>query len=423
VGGSRLDEADRPARSLGAGADAHRVRPVWSHTEPGSIEALQVVYKVAERCNINCTYCYYFNMGEETALTRPVLASIDVTDALARWIAQGCEELRIPCAKVTFHGGEPTLIGVKAFGEACRRLRDIIEPVAAVSLSIQTNGTLLDDRWVEAFIEHGVGVGISIDGARAANDRFRLDRRGRSTFGSTEEAILRLVEAHGSGGPLPSTISVVHPGNDYRSVYRYLRTLGVKDMRFLLPDRNADDVEFVSSGAAAQYGSCLSDVFLEWLSEDNLDVQIKFVDQLLVHFRPDVAPGQVFRRPRKANQIVIARSDGTIAIDDTFIPALSWYAGTPVYSTVTSTLRRFLGDPIFREIEETSNTLPGGCTECRWRQVCRGGDLENRFSTRNGFDNPSVYCDAYKVMFQDVCDELVRNGYPVDLVTTKFGKP
>jgi uncharacterized protein len=192
-------------------------------------------------------------------------------------------------------------------------------------------------------------------------------------------------------------------------------------MSFLLPDRNADDLEFVSSGAAAQYGSCLSDIFFEWLSEDNLEVHIRFVDELLVHFQPNVSPGQVFRRPRKSNQIVIARSDGTVAIDDTFIPALSWYTATPVYSTEKSTLRTFLAEPIFREIEEASNTLPGGCTECRWRHVCRGGDLENRFSTRNGFDNPSVYCDAYKVMFQCVCDELVRNGYPLDLITGKFG--
>ncbi len=396
-------------------------RWAWNPAEPGSIEALQVVYKVAERCNINCTYCYYFNMGEETALERPARASIDVTDALARWIAQGCEDLSIPCTKVTFHGGEPTLMGVKRFGDACRRLRDIIQPAATVLLSIQTNGTLLDDQWVAAFIEHGVGVGVSIDGPQAANDRFRLDHRGRSSFRKTEQAIQRLVEAHESGGPLPSTISVLHSGNDYRGVYRYLRALGVKDMTFLLPDRNADDVEFISSGAAKQYGSCLSDIFYEWLGEDNKEVHINFVDRLLPHFRPDVAPSQVFWRPRKTNQVVIARSDGTVAIDDTFIPALSWYAGTPVYSTDKTTLREFLADPIFQEIEETGKLLPSGCTGCRWRNACRGGDLENRFSARKGFDNPSVYCDAYKVMFQYMCDELVRNGYPADLVTAKFG--
>lgn len=397
------------------------VRPAWNPAEPGSIEALQVVYKVAERCNINCTYCYYFNMGEETAFDRPSLASADVTQALARWIAQGCEELRIPYAKIAFHGGEPTLIGVRRFGEACRRLREIIEPVATVLLSIQTNGTLLDDQWMAAFAEHGVAVGVSIDGPQAANDRFRLDLHGRSSFSRTEDAIRRLVEAHGPGNPLPSTVSVMHSGNDYREVYRYLRALGVRNMTFLLPDRNADDVEFISSGAAKQYGSCLSDLFHEWFSEDDTDVHLRFVDQLLDHFRPDVAPGQAFRRPRKENQVVIARSDGTVAIDDTFIPALGWYTGTPVCSTGDTSLRNFLAEPVFLEIEETFNTLPGECAGCRWRQVCRGGDLENRFSKRNGFDNRSVYCDAYKVMYQYVCDELVRNGYPGELITAKFG--
>ncbi|MFC9767996.1 radical SAM protein [Rhodococcus jostii] len=398
-----------------------RVRRKWSPTAPESIEALQVVYKVAERCNINCAYCYYFNMGEETALARPARASIEVTDALAHWIAQGCEELKIPHVKVCFHGGEPALIGAVGFDEACRRLREIIEPVATLSLSIQTNGTLLNDRWLEAFIEHTVGVGVSIDGPKSAHDRFRLDRHRQSTFGKTEDAIRRLVDAYGSGGPLPSTISVLHTSNDYRTVYQYLRGLGVTEMNFLLPDRNADDAEFVSSGAAAEYGSCLSEIFVEWLGEDNPAVHIKFIDQMLAHFRCDIAPGQVFRRSRKSNQVVIARSDGTVAIDDTFIPALSWYAGTPVHSTTHSTLRDFLGDPIFREIEDTSSALPSGCTACRWRQVCRGGDVENRFSMRNGFDNPSVYCDAYKVMYQQVCNELVRNGYPADLIAAKFG--
>lgn len=418
-----VDEVGRLAQSSCdhlTGVTPRGARLTWSPAEPDSLEALQVVYKVAERCNINCTYCYYFNMGEETALARPALASTDVTETLARWIAQGCEELRIPRAKISFHGGEPTLMGAKRFADACRRLRDIIEPVTKVVLGIQTNGILLNDHWIAAFIEYGVSVGISIDGPQEAHDRFRLDRRGRSSFGRTEEAIRRLVEAHERGGPLPSTISVLHSDNDYRTVYQYLRALGVKDMTFLLPDRNADDIEFISSGAAKEYGACLSDIFHEWLCEDNPDVRISFVDRLLAHFRPDVAPGEVFRRARKTNQVVIARSDGTVAIDDTYVPALSWYTRTPVYHADKTTLRSFLADPIFQEVETTGNTLPDGCSPCRWRQVCRGGDLENRFSTRNGFDNPSVYCDAYKVMFQFVCDELVRNGYPADLVAEKF---
>lgn len=396
-------------------------RREWSGAEPDSIEALQVIYKIAERCNINCSYCYYFNMGEETPMGRPAYASLKVTDALARWIAQGCQELRIPRVRLSFHGGEPMLIGADAFDKACRRLREAIEPVATLALSIQTNGMFVDERWIDRFIEHRVGVGVSIDGLRGDNDRFRLDRRGHSTFYKTEQAIRRLVQAYDRGASLPSTISVLHHENDYRSIYRYLRGLGVLELSFLLPDRDANDAAFISSGIGAAYGNCLADIIREWLVEDNPQVRIKFIDQMLVHFRRGVTPGDVFKRPRKSNQIVIARSDGTVAVDDTYIPALAWYQHTPVYSMMEHTLREFLADPIFSEIERISSSLPTGCSDCRWREVCRGGDIENRFSQANGFDNPSVYCDAYKTMYQAVCDELTANGYPSELIADKFG--
>lgn len=401
-------------------ADAPVRRREWRASEPDSIDALQVVYKVAERCNINCSYCYYFHMGDETPLERPAYAPHAVTVRLAHWIAQGCEELHIPHAKIAFHGGEPAMIGAETFGKACRTLRDVIEPKTTVSLAIQTNGSLLDDRWTAKFIEHGVGVGISIDGPQGANDRFRLDKRGRSTFQGSEDAIKRLVKASADGAPLPSTISVLHHDNDYREIYHYLRDLGVEELNFLLPDRTVDDEAFRLSGKAVQYGRCLSEIFDAWLCEDNQAVRIKFIDQTLVHFQTGRLPGAVFSRGRKSNQVVIARSDGTVAIDDSYIPALDWYAEAPIYSTQDHSLRDFLDNPIFQEIERTSANTPTGCGSCRWRHMCRGGDLENRFSTRNGFDNPSIYCGAYKGLYEKVCQRLVEGGYPAHVIAAKF---
>jgi uncharacterized protein len=228
------------------------------------------------------------------------------------------------------------------------------------------------------------------------------------------------MQAYDRGGPLPSALGVLHHGNDYRAIYRYLRSLGVQELNFLLPDRDANDRDFIASGHAAAYGRCLADIFSAWLAEDNPKVRIKFIDHMLSHFRRDVWPGQVFKRPRKANQVVIARSDGTVAVDDTYIPALSWYQAAPVYSMRTHSLREFLADPVFADIERFDASLPTACGDCRWREICRGGDFENRFSDQNGFDNPSVYCEAYKVLYRSVCDELTSNGYPAELIAEKF---
>jgi uncharacterized protein len=393
----------------------------WSNSKPGSIETLQIIYKIAERCNINCSYCYYFNMGEETPKSRPAYGSTNVTEKLGNWIEQGCSELEISHACISFHGGEPTMIGLADFDTACQTLRDAVGRSVRLSLTIQTNGVLLTDAWFDLFERHGVSVGISIDGPQVANDRYRLDHRGRSTFLATEKAIRRLADRHETGGPPPSTISVVDPANDYREVYRYLRSLGVKQMRFLLPDRNRDDHAFLQSGEAARYGKVLSDLFTAWLEEDNQDIEIKFFANLLTYFRPDLDPATPRRSARKSNQVIVAHSDGTVGVDDTYIPALSWYEKAPLRAFEAGTLRDFLSDPIYPRIEEVTNSIPSACQSCRWRDICRGGDIENRYKVENEFDNPSVYCDAYKIFYTDVCDVLVDNGYPPELLTRKFG--
>ena len=393
----------------------------WRPAEPDSIECLQIVYKVVERCNINCTYCYYFNMGDHTALERPARASPTVTRQLAGWLAQGCAELKIPRVRISFHGGEPMLLRPSVFDEMCRIFREEIAPVADLAFSVQTNGTILNDQWLETFRRHQVGVGVSIDGMGADHDRHRLDHRGRSTFALTESNIKALVDsAHSDAARLPSTISVLDHSVDYRETYAYLRGLRIQSMSFLLPDRSADDKEFRSSALPAAYGDRLFELFEAWFIEDNPAIQIRFIDEALKHFRVGIPPGPISKR-RKNVQILIVRSDGTVVLDDSYIPALKWYSTAPVYAITSSTVREVLSDPVFLRIEELTRDLPRDCRSCRWREMCRGGDLENRYSCETGFDNPSVYCDTYKTFYVKLCELLQCQGYPAEEIDRRFG--
>ncbi|PRP95852.1 Anaerobic sulfatase-maturating enzyme [Enhygromyxa salina] len=398
-----------------------RARGNWNPAEPDSIECLQIVYKVAERCNINCTYCYYFNMGEDTALSRPARASVRLTEQLGDWLAHGCAELGVTRVKIAFHGGEPMLVQPAVFDKMCATLRRKVAPVAHITFSIQTNGTILNQHWVDLFRQHEVTVGVSVDGKREAHDRHRLDHAGRSTFAVTEATIRTLVDsAAGDPARLPSTISVMDHRVDYHESYTYFRELGVESMGFLLPDRNADDTEFRASGHAAKYGDRMFELFESWLAEDNPRIRIRFIDNALRHFLVGVAPGPVVR-PRKDVQVLIARSDGTVTVDDSYIPALEWYSSTAVHPIASSTVREVLSDPIFLEIESLSHELPEACRSCRWRTICRGGDLENRYTRQTGFNNPSIYCDSYKVFYAKMCDLLRQNGYPAEEIARRFG--
>lgn len=393
----------------------------WQPSVPNSIDTLQIIYKLAERCNLNCSYCYYYHLGDESALERPALVSYAGALDLANWIAQGCRELAIPNVHLSFHGGEPMLMRALEFARICDVFVRIVAPVANLHFSIQSNGTLLTEGWLEALKRYGVHVGISIDGRREDHDRFRRDHRGDTSFAATEETIKRLMVASATYPHVrPGTISVLHPSVDYHEAYRYLRGLGVRSMHFLLPDRKVDGGEAMAQGEADAIGKGLLDIFEAWLIEDDLDVQIRFISETLSQFEIG-APVIKAPRRRKSNQILVARSDNTIAIDDSLIPALELYQTVPEFPINRHNLQDVLSHPIFERLETEKSKLPDDCTGCSWIPLCGGGDLENRFSRSRGFNNSSVYCSTYKVLYRGICDLLVDNGYPLTEVRQRFG--
>lgn len=112
-----------------------------------------LVLRLTERCNLRCSYCYAarddaFDMDEQTAL-RAVELSCPAGGSL----------------RIQFTGGEPLL-----------RL-DLIEAVAAfgketgrkLTLSVQTNGTMLTADVCRRLKAVRCGVGVSLDGVGNAN--------------------------------------------------------------------------------------------------------------------------------------------------------------------------------------------------------------------------------------------------------------
>src|SRR5262249_36318817 len=205
---------------------AHRLRRVASPpsrthegTIPvGSVAALsQFIVKVASRCNLNCSYCYVYNQADATWRTRPALMSDETSDAVLARIRRNCEEGGQDKVAILFHGGEPTLIGSRRFTSMCERARERLGDMTSVELEIQTNGTRLDEDWVQVFLEHDVRVGISLDGPREVNDAARVDHKGRGSYDSVARGVALLRD----GGVPFGILSVVQLGADPLSIHRH----------------------------------------------------------------------------------------------------------------------------------------------------------------------------------------------------------
>ena len=100
-----------------------------------------------------------------------------LTIRLAKGIGDLNLEYSVP---LIWHGGEPLAYGLDHFITLIEPLEKL-RRAGKISHCIQTNGTLIDDRWCEFFKHYGFEVGVSIDGPRLLNVN-RIDWQGKKSF-------------------------------------------------------------------------------------------------------------------------------------------------------------------------------------------------------------------------------------------------
>ena len=232
---------------------------------------LDFVLKVTSRCNLNCSYCYVYNKGDETWRTRPPVMPEPVFEAALFRIRCHCMRSGQKAVRLIFHGGEPCLAGPGRLAAWCSAAREALKGVAQVSFSIQTNGTLLDQCWTEILLANNVQVSISIDGPEDVNDTFRVTHDGKGSYSAVMRGVSYLQQA---GIPL-QVLSVIQLGNDSLRIHRHFLAMGVRSINYLLPDFTHDTVASVRTlygpTPCADY---LLPILEDWWSNGSMDVKV-----------------------------------------------------------------------------------------------------------------------------------------------------
>ncbi|MFD6347369.1 radical SAM protein [Streptomyces roseolus] len=146
--------------------------------------AVSVILKLrGETCDIDCLYCY------EKRKEAPGGARIDAGQV--RRLAEIFPGRRLA---VELHGGEPLTAGREHVAEV---LRELAAQPAVVRVSMQTNGVLLDDAWLDLFDEvyPALHIGVSLDGDARGNS-WRVGYDGAPVYEKVAAA-LRLLAARG----------------------------------------------------------------------------------------------------------------------------------------------------------------------------------------------------------------------------------
>jgi uncharacterized protein len=355
-----------------------------------SVTYRQFIVKLHSRCDLSCDYCYVYTMADQRWRERPRAMSRRTIEQVASRIA---EHTTGP-VDVVLHGGEPLLVGPEHLDYCVRTLR---AAVPGARVCVQTNAVRLDDRFLALFSELGVRVGVSLDGDRAANDRHRLDPRGRSSY-DRAAAGLRLLSGPRWRGLFSGVLCTVDLRNDPVGTYQALLDFGPPTLDFLLPHGNwSAPPPGRTAGAGQPYADWLLAVFERWYAAPVRETGIRLFDSVIATLLG--GHSSVEGIGRDAVPTVVVDTGGGIERSD-----LLAASHVPAAATGLHVAR----DPFDRVPPPRLAPSPV-CEACPVFGTCGGGLLAHRWRDGVGFANPSVYCADLYALISRVRDRVAAD--------------
>jgi len=347
---------------------------------------------VGSICNLDCHYCYYLKKQQ----LYPKGGSFRMPDdILEEYIVQHIEAWPDSVIRFSWHGGEPTILGLDYFRKIVALQRKHLPSGRTVINGIQTNGTLLNEDWCRFLSEEGFTVGISLDGPREIHDRFRVTKDQKPTYEQTMRGC-QLLQQH---RVLCEILCVVNAHNVQcpTEVYRFFKRLKIQYVSFLpLVERQPDAEGGVSNRSVPSeaWGAFLCTIFDEWMAKDIGRVKVQIFEEAA-----RAAFGQehtlcIFKRT--CGGVPVVEHNGDFYSCDHFVDAehrLGNIRETPLVELLESRAQTAFG-------EAKLIGLPQYCRACEVRNMCNGGCPKDRFlQTPNGKGRLNYLCAGYRSFF------------------------
>jgi uncharacterized protein len=360
-----------------------------------------VVLQSTGFCNIDCSYCYLPDRAKPHQ--RMELATVA---AAARLIFDGAapgQEIDL-----VWHAGEPLTLPPDYYEQAIAIVEAARPEGLRVHYGIQTNGTLIDDVWVDLFERHAVTVGISLDGPRDLHDRHRKYRNGA---GSHDRVIAGIARLQARGYPF-HFIGVVTARSLSRAaeLARYYR-----GFRPTAVGLNIEELEAQNRHSSLYAGLDVAG-FERFIAE--------FLGGAAAEGEPDVVirdfqrtiSSLVSGTPEDNDQVVPLRIVNIAFNGDisTFSPELLALDAAQRSRFIFGNVHRcgaltdILADSGFRAVDAEIRRGVAACAAtCSYFQYCGGGAPVNKLSETGRLDaTETVYCKLTKQAWVDVCLRL-----------------
>jgi uncharacterized protein len=349
------------------------------------------VIKPTHICNLACKYCYVDDVRKSVMNRETLERTISETflhvsstspDALASFI---------------WHGGEP-MVAKPEFYQSVIELQEEYSGNVCYENSIQTNGTLINNNWIEFFKDNNFKISISIDGPRSIHDKNRVDHSGKGSYERVYNAI-QLVKASGLSLGVCVVISSDNR-NHVNVIYDFLVDL---DVPFnIIPMNKSGSAKNIYSDiglGADEYAEPWMKMYDRWFDANDDYIYCSdfvFKTRSIVFGKPIDCIGA----QKCATNNVSTDPAGNVYP----CASLSGEKSTCYGNINEHALSELLSTDIAKSYIDRQ--VDHQCAQCKWQHICHGGCHARSYKFFSDHNKRDYYCPSLYRIYEHIESKL-----------------
>ena len=366
----------------------------------GKMKNLNLLIKPASSsCNLRCRYCFYYDVADNREVKNYGIMNDDTLENMVKKVFDDVEY----SANFAFQGGEPTMAGIEFFEKFHKFVEKYNTKKIIVNFSLQTNGTLLNKKWLELFKKHNYLIGLSLDGNKEMHDTFRIDAKGEGTFSRVLKAAKMMKKAEVEFNILCVVNKLI--AQNGKLVYNFFRNNGFRYYQFIpCLDSLSCSEEKDYTLTAEDYGKFLDETFNLWYEDimSGKRISVRHFDnytKILLGEEPEACD-----MVGHCNMNAVLESDGSMYPCDFYV--LDEFK---VGNINESSFEELFKSEAEMRFLRTSLAVDEKCKVCRYFKICRGGCRRHKELTAEG-NYENRFCESYKYFFERNIDKMIKTA-------------
>ncbi len=358
-----------------------------------------LIKPASSSCNLRCRYCFYYDVADNREVKNYGIMNDDTLENMVKKVFEDVEY----SANFAFQGGEPTMAGIEFFEKFHKFVEKYNTKKIIVNFSLQTNGTLLNKKWLELFKKHNYLIGLSLDGNKEMHDTFRIDAKGEGTFSRVLKAAKMMKKADVEFNILCVVNKLI--AQNGKLVYNFFKNNGFRYYQFIpCLDSLSCSEEKDYTLTAEDYGKFLDETFNLWY-EDMMSgkrISVRHFDnytKIILGEEPEACD-----MVGHCNMNAVLESDGSMYPCDFYV--LDEFK---VGNINESSFEELFKSEAEMRFLRTSLAVDEKCKVCRYFKICRGGCRRHKELTAEG-NYENRFCESYKYFFERNIDKMIKTA-------------